>query len=57
MRTLKAYDGNVAAVAGIDYRRRLARRSIAFEIDARPRLERLLRAVTSSASTPHPIQR
>jgi hypothetical protein len=53
---VSTYDGNVVTVAGMDYRRRLVRRSIAFEIDARPRLERLLGALTSSASTRRPIR-
>ena len=53
---VSTYDGNVVTVAGMDYRRRLVRRSIAFEIDARPRLERLLGAVTSSASRSLPTE-
>jgi len=50
------YDGNVLTVAGLDYRRRLLRRSIGFEIDARAKLEGLLRAVTSSGSRPRPTR-
>jgi hypothetical protein len=46
---VSTYDGNVITVAGMDYRRRLVRRSIVFELDAWPRLERLLGARGVSA--------
>jgi len=41
---VSTHDGNVLIVAGMDYRRWLLRWSVAYQVDARPRLERLLRA-------------